>query len=215
MNESNNITVIIPAFNEEKDIPLTLRELKRITNIKEIIVVDGGSLDGTPEIAEKEGATVLIQKGYGGWGQAFREGLEIATGEFIAITNAYCSYPNFEIPRFVNVLKSDNKIGAVVGSRQQVPNKFLSSFFNFLFHSSITDLTSSFIVARRNILLDLNLSAIDSSLVIEIRAKIIKKGYSIVEIPVEYYDDFIYKPHLRYFLHLYRKLIGLALQLWL
>ena len=58
------ISVVIPALNEEHGVVETI---KRIPKVHEIIVVDGGSKDGTAAAAEKAGARVIVEKkrGYG------------------------------------------------------------------------------------------------------------------------------------------------------
>lgn len=70
----NNITVIIPAYNEEKTIDRVIRDIKKSSIDANIMVVNNCSNDNTAEVARKEGATVIdcIEKGKG---YAMQEGL--------------------------------------------------------------------------------------------------------------------------------------------
>jgi glycosyltransferase involved in cell wall biosynthesis len=84
------VSVIIPTLNEGERIRGLLRSLKEAPYPeKEIIVVDGGSTDGTVEIAKEEGATVIQEKGsIRGPGNAKNQGVEVATGEVVAFLDA-------------------------------------------------------------------------------------------------------------------------------
>jgi len=84
----NRISVIIPAKNEEKTIAKVISEVRKEAD--EVIVVDGYSSDWTREIAEKEGARVVLQskKMFPGKGNAMKTGLEIAKGDIIVFVDA-------------------------------------------------------------------------------------------------------------------------------
>ncbi|TRZ55466.1 glycosyltransferase family 2 protein [archaeon] len=89
-----SVTVIIPVFNEEKNIVGTIRAVKKMVypkNLLEIIVVNDGSSDGTSEAAGAEGVKVLDKKN-GGKASAFNLGLVHAGGEIVACVDAD-SYP--------------------------------------------------------------------------------------------------------------------------
>lgn len=75
MHNTNDITVIIPAYNEEKNISRVIRDLKKSRIIANIIVVNNCSDDNTVEIAKNEGVDVIdcMQRGKG---YAMQTGLE-------------------------------------------------------------------------------------------------------------------------------------------
>lgn len=82
------ISVVIPAYNEEKYIPATLESVKKLTRQPdEIIVIDGGSTDRTKEIAQQHGARVITVP-HRGIGFARQKGLEAASGDIIAFTDS-------------------------------------------------------------------------------------------------------------------------------
>jgi len=84
------ISVIVPTYNEEKNIERCLKSLENQTiprNKFEVIIVDGQSKDRTVEIAKKYADKVIQQKSKG-VGGARNDGVEIARGNIIAVTDA-------------------------------------------------------------------------------------------------------------------------------
>ena len=77
MNETNNIFIVIPAFNEEKILPEVIAEIKK-ANYDKIIIVDDGSSDGTYETANKLDAVVVQHSINRGKGAAIKTGMEVA-----------------------------------------------------------------------------------------------------------------------------------------
>lgn len=81
------LTVIIPAFNEQKCIKKVVRLVKKNENVDEIIVVDNNSTDATAVLAEKEGAKVVFCKEQGK-GYAMEKGLQKAKNETVVFIDA-------------------------------------------------------------------------------------------------------------------------------
>lgn len=81
-----SISAIIPARDEAENIPETVRRLRAIPEIKEIILADGGSQDSTREVAEESGCKVLT--GAVGRGAQMRLGAEHATGDVLLFVHA-------------------------------------------------------------------------------------------------------------------------------
>jgi glycosyltransferase involved in cell wall biosynthesis len=79
-----DVSVIIPAYNESDCILRTLKGLKGIESIKEIIVVDDGSTDSTYQILKPLGDIILLRNKYNeGKGSAVRHALNYATNSFV------------------------------------------------------------------------------------------------------------------------------------
>lgn len=88
------ISVIIPAYNEEKYLPRTLDSLAKLDRKPdEIIVVDGDSTDKTASVARRHGATV-ITVAHRGIGFARDKGLKKATGDIVAYTDSDTVVPH-------------------------------------------------------------------------------------------------------------------------
>ncbi len=82
------VSIIVPAYNESKDIGDTLEALKAIPEIDEIIVVDDASQDDTVKLARQTGVTVISLPHNMGKGGALNKGLENVTGEIIGLVDA-------------------------------------------------------------------------------------------------------------------------------
>ncbi|WP_424911190.1 glycosyltransferase family 2 protein [Thermovenabulum sp.] len=91
------LSVVIPAYNEEKNIQFLLRSLKKIIEIDEIIVVDDGSRDRTGELAEKEGVKVIPLKKNYGKGYACFEGFKESRGEVVLFLDADIKFKKEDI----------------------------------------------------------------------------------------------------------------------
>lgn len=94
------ISVIIPAYNEEKYISKVIKMVKKCKCAEEIIVVDNNSTDRTSEIAKKNGATtVFCQKQ--GKGYAMEKGIKTAKGDILVFLDGdICNYKD----NFLNLL---------------------------------------------------------------------------------------------------------------
>jgi len=85
-----DVSIVFPAKDEAKFIAHSIKIAKKVAGVKEIIVVDGMSTDGTPEIAAKMGARVVYQSllRYPGKGAAMRDGFYFAKGDIIVFLDA-------------------------------------------------------------------------------------------------------------------------------
>src|SRR5258708_3904554 len=90
MYKGQKITVISPCLNEEQGIELVLRRMPEF--VDEIIVVDNGSTDRTPEVAKSFGARV-IREDVRGYGRSYKTGFSFATGDIIVTLDGDHSYP--------------------------------------------------------------------------------------------------------------------------
>jgi dolichyl-phosphate beta-glucosyltransferase len=93
-----SISIIIPAFNEEKRLPSTLLQVRDYLaatawEFAEIVVVDDGSRDATASVAERTGARVLRNPGNRGKGYSVRHGMQEAKGDWLLFTDADLSAP--------------------------------------------------------------------------------------------------------------------------
>ena len=110
--ESRTVSVVIPAYNEEKRIGSTIKDImENVENLHEIIVVFDGS-DSTPEIVETHCPDcIIIQHNQRmGKGRAVKEGIGNAHGDIIAYVDAEGSVPASEIGRLCSLLNDENFI---------------------------------------------------------------------------------------------------------
>jgi glucosyl-3-phosphoglycerate synthase len=89
VNSSNmTISVIIPAFNEDKTVGHVVKTVKKVGYVDEIIVVDDGSYDNTAKVAEKAGATVIQHVKNRGKGAAIKTGFKSSKGDVVVFLDA-------------------------------------------------------------------------------------------------------------------------------
>jgi dolichyl-phosphate beta-glucosyltransferase len=122
-----SLTIVIPAYNEEKRIQATLKELNRtILPVKtkpKIIVVDDGSKDRTGKIAKKFGAEVITFKKNKGKGAAVKAGVLASRTEWTLFMDADMSTPMSMLERFITHLDSDMIIASRNLPESELPLK--------------------------------------------------------------------------------------------
>jgi dolichyl-phosphate beta-glucosyltransferase len=116
-----SLSIIIPAFNEEKRLPVTLEKIgaylaSSAWEFSEIILVNDGSRDRTAETGRAAGARVLENPGNRGKGYSVRRGMLEAKGDWALFTDADLSSPIEEIEKLWSAVE---RVGArlAIGSR--------------------------------------------------------------------------------------------------
>lgn len=105
MTRTADVTVIVPAYNAERFLSITLQSLRDQTMPPaKVVVVDDGSTDGTAALAERAGATVVRQHQRGP-GAARNRGLEVASTEFVAFLDADDWYVPDKLERSIETLR--------------------------------------------------------------------------------------------------------------
>jgi glycosyltransferase involved in cell wall biosynthesis len=99
------VTVVLPTLDEAENLPFVLSRID--SDVHEVLLVDGGSRDGTPEIARRlhPRVRILMDNG-GGKGDALRTGFRAATGDIVVTIDADGSADPSEIPAFVGALRA-------------------------------------------------------------------------------------------------------------
>jgi glycosyltransferase involved in cell wall biosynthesis len=199
------LSVIIPVYNEEKTILKVIDQVKKADTKgikKELVIVDDFSKDKTREILSKLKARdikVFFHKKNHGKGAAIRTALQHATGDIIIIQDADLEYNPAEYGKLLQPIL-DGKTKVVYGSRLEAiqrdlqnmyklhyfGNKFLTIMTNILYGTTITDMETCYKVFRREVLDGIRLRAMRFDFEPEITAKLLKKGYNIVEVPIDF-----------------------------
>lgn len=193
-----DLSVVIPAWNERPNLEALLPEvaaaLDRIGAAWEIIVVDGGSSDGTAETAARLGARVVQQteRGYGG---AILTGLTVASSPWILTMDADQSHPPEAIERLWKARFDGDLILAsrftAGGSADMSRFRYLlSRILNFVFTSllrvPVRDLSTGCRLYRREVLEGLSFRARDFNIVQEMAVAVHMRGGKLREIPLRY-----------------------------
>lgn len=127
--QKDSISVIVPAYNEEKNIGSVIKDLNKLRKIYniQIIVIDDASVDNTSQIAKKSGADIVVShKKNKGKGAGFKTGLKHATGDLILQFDADGQLKTKDIPTLINSLNEGADM--VLGARY--------SFNSFFGHQS-------------------------------------------------------------------------------
>jgi glycosyltransferase involved in cell wall biosynthesis len=165
LKNRKGVSIIIPAFNEEKGIAAVLKNLKKeletLQDPYEVIVVNDGSIDKTKDvISESKTDIVLINHEFNqGYGASLKTGIRNAKFGLIAITDADGTYPNNQIPAMVALAKEgfDMVVGARIGKNVNIPwirkpaKWFLGALANYLTGIPIPDLNSGLRIMRREV----------------------------------------------------------------
>ena len=111
------ISIVIPAYNEKKNIEACLRSLKAqdYTGPREIIVVDNNSFDNTAQLALQEGATVITEPQIGVI-YAREAGTRLVQGQIIIQTEADTTFPSNWLSRIIETFSAHQEAVAVIGS---------------------------------------------------------------------------------------------------
>ncbi len=156
------VSIVVPAFNEEEGISLTLEDLRRVMERSgrefEVVVVDDGSTDRTGELAEKAGVTVVRLPQNLGYGGALKVGVAKARYDTIVITDADGTYPAEAVPDLLAFSDDfDMVVGARVGADVRIPavrrpaKWLLARLAGYLAGRRIPDLNSGLRVVRREL----------------------------------------------------------------
>ena len=189
------VTVIIPARNEELTVGLIVREC--LNFVGHVIVVEGGSTDRTAEIAKAAGATIVRDPGLGK-GAALRLGVDHVTTPICVFVDADGSHDPIDIAMLVAPIKS-GVAPHVTGSRllggsdelhgggdeflRLAGSAFITFMFNWRFGSSLSDSQNGFRAIRTDLFRSLNLKSRHTTIEMEMIAATLAAGLRIAEVP--------------------------------
>lgn len=210
-----DLSIVIPAYNEEKRLPRTLEKLfaylGKLGRPYEIIIVDDGSRDNTvgviKELEKTHPELRLLSDGINrGRGNAVKKGMSKARGAVILETDSDGSVNEEAIGRFLAAFDADPTLDAVFGSREMKGSKimiwqpFIRVFlgYGFLYLARliflmphVTDFTLGFKMFRNAAAKDIFLHQYDPFYVAEAEKVYVAhiRGHKYKELPVEWTDD--------------------------
>ena len=203
------LSIVIPIFNEQKNIKKLINKVKKI-NLKkigfrkEIVVINDGSTDKSLFILKKiSGIKVLNQRNYGK-GRAVQSGIKKTSGNYIIIQDGDLEYNPLDIIKMCKELKNENKI-SIYGSRylplkfnflpklyknqnfsSYIANIFFIFLFIILYVKIITDPLTGYKLYEKKFFFKNNIKSKGFEADHEISAKLIKQKYKIKELPISY-----------------------------
>lgn len=190
------ISVVIPAFNEEKTIGKVVDDVMNCISLEgsEIIVVDNDSTDKTKSIVLSKGVK-LVTESERGKGRAMLAGAKEAKGDILVFIDGDDSYPPESIPQLLKPILEKGK-DIVVGSRfldsgaqisllRSLGNKVFSWIASKLYCYT-SDLLTGMVAVRKEVFFSLNLESRSFEIETEIFIKCCHSGFSRTEIPIFY-----------------------------
>lgn len=197
-----SLAFVLPVHNEEGAIHSTLGRIRNaippnLRALSQIVVVDDGSTDSTPEILDKMGGiTVLTHDSNAGYGAALKTGLDYVSSDWVAIVDADGTYPIESFPELLDAATKGKDM--VVGARRglgisrdpfkRVARWCLRRLVFALTGVSVPDLNSGMRVFRRSLYLEFkHLLPTGFSFTTTLTVASLYCGYRVQYLPVEYF----------------------------
>jgi glycosyltransferase involved in cell wall biosynthesis len=196
---SHAVTIIIPAYNEERAIIRVVEEVRDAMESFpfefEILVVDDGSHDETAAQARTTGVRVVQHRQNRGYGEALKTGIRHARFDRVAIIDADGSYPANEIPRLAALLDdAEMVVGARTSANAAIPlirrpaKRMLTWLASYLTGVKIPDLNSGLRLFRRALAIEFfDLLPSKFSFTTTITLAALNSGYLVEFVEIDYY----------------------------
>ena len=210
--EFPDLSIIIPAFNEEKTIGSVVTTIKKIMLsfgiFHEIIVINDGSTDRTKEEAEKLDIIVINLRENSGKGSALKSGFEASKGRFLLTVDADGSHQKDGIKQVIKEF-FEKEVHMLIGSRflnevkvsftspiNIVGNKIFKYLLLFISGKYLTDSQSGLRIFNRSVLNSINCKSEGYEIESEITAKTLGLGFKVKEVPIICKPRFFGSSHL-------------------
>ena len=202
MSLNQVLSVMIPAFNEERTLDVIMKHVLEQPEVGEVIAVDDGSTDGTWAImsrfAERDRRVrAFRQEANRGKGAALRRAIAEIRMPFALVQDADLQYDPRDYPTLLRPLV-EGRADVVYGVRGfagqtafsfwfVIGNKAVTFAANLLFDCYISDLESGYKALRADLWRRLNLQGERFDIEPDITARVLRLGYRIHEVPIRYY----------------------------
>ncbi len=202
LSEAPEISVVMPCLNEAGSVGIcvekALRALAAMGASGEVVVVDNGSTDGSPEIAEKAGARV-VRESRRGYGSAYLRGFAEARGRYLVMGDSDDSYDFLDIARFIEPLRKGKDLvmgtrlggkilpGAMPWSHRWIGNPILSGMLKILFRTRISDSHCGMRSFTREAYDRMHLRTTGMEFASELVVNALREQLKIEEIPITYH----------------------------
>lgn len=196
------VTVVLPCLNEEEAVGQVVDDawagVESIGGDGEVIVVDNGSTDRSPEIAEEHGARV-VHEPRRGYGSAYLRGLAEARGEIVVMADADGTYPIRDLRPFVEAIDGGADLalgsrfagkiheGAMPWAHRWIGNPVLTFILNVFFGVRVSDAHCGLRAIRRSAVPGLELHGTGMEFASEMILKAAKRKLPVADIPIEYH----------------------------
>ena len=202
------LSIVIPVYNEIKTVGRVISRIAALPMNTEIVIVDDCSTDGTREVLASlqglPGVKIILKDKNAGKGAALRTGFQATTGDFIVVQDADLEYDPRDIPQLIQPLLKD-EADIVYGSRfigpehqdkswvHRMGNAVLTQSSNLFSGLKLTDMETCYKAFSRQAIRDIEIDQNRFGIEPELTAKLARRGYRFVEVPISYqsrgYDE--------------------------
>ncbi len=196
------LSIVIPAYNEEKTILHVIETVRRVGVESEVIVVDDCSRDNTSAVvkplADAGTVRLLRHEVNQGKGAALRTGFAAATGDVVVVQDADLEYDPRDLPRLLQPI-IDGDADVVFGSRfaggeshrvlyfwHSMANKFLTLASNMMTNLNLTDMEVGYKLFKREIIQGITIRENRFGFEPEITAKVARTRCRLYEVGISY-----------------------------
>jgi glycosyltransferase involved in cell wall biosynthesis len=203
-NSASTVSVVMPVYNEATTVANVIAVVLQQPSVRELIIVDDCSGDGSWEVLQKTAAAdsrikVFRHETNRGKGAALRSGISKAEAPIVLIQDADLEYDPGEYEVLLHPILAD-KADVVFGSRfagagahrvlyywHFLGNRFLTTLSNMATNLNVTDMETCYKVFRREIVQKITIEEDRFGFEPEITAKVAKLRARIYEVPISYY----------------------------
>jgi len=190
-------TLIIPIYNEERTLPILLKNLDKINNKFEIIIIDDGSYDNTKNLLIENNQFLIIRNESNiGKGASIRKGIHAATNQNVILMDGDLEVDIDDIPKLITRFETSNN-DVIVGIRWKkdddykfeintIGNYFINFLFNLLYNSKLNDVLCCVKILNKNLFKSLNIQSKGFSIEVETMAKLVLRDKIIEEVNIQY-----------------------------
>jgi glycosyltransferase involved in cell wall biosynthesis len=200
------LSLVLPAYNEEANLEIVvkeaLEELPKNFSGFEIIIVDDGSKDGTPEIADRLAAEnsellkVIHHRPNRGYGAALASGFKAAQGDYLMFMDSDRQFKAADVKLLAPYV---GKADIIAGYRKKRNDPFYRFIIGYTFNTVVTvlfgihlrDIDCGFKIFRAEMLKPMELTSPGALINTEIHAKAQRQGRSIIEVGVNHYPRLV------------------------
>jgi len=195
MSRQEEVCVLVPTYNEAETITAVV-EGYREQGFDDVLVIDGGSTDGTQDLAAAAGARVREQRG-SGKGQAVREAMEYIDRPVVLMVDGDSTYRPGEAGRMLDPIL-DGRAEHVIGNRfaniqpgamtrlNQVGNRIINRTFRYIHGQNLVDILSGYRAFTRDSFDTLSLSAEGFGIETELAVECVKHSVRVEVVPITY-----------------------------